>query len=99
VKYLLKAYAKVTRGEASLEVFLGSQNCVFDKAGLGHNPTFKKKTKKFSSFFSKSKPNNTPFISCNYCMQKCHVMKNYYARKYDVPKGVMKWILKGSRKV
>jgi len=39
------------------------------------------------------------FISCNYYMQKGHVIKNCHARKYDVPKGVMKWIPKGSRKV
>ena len=39
------------------------------------------------------------FISCDYCMKKCHVYNNYYARKYDVPKGFMIWIAKGSRKV
>jgi len=99
VKYLLKTCAKFTRGEANLEVVLGSQNCEFGKVGLGYNPTFKKKTKKFPSFFSKSKPNDMSFISCNYCMKKGHVIKNCYARKYDVPKGVMKWIPKGSRKV
>jgi len=31
-------------------------------------------------------------------MQKGHVIKNCHARKYDVPKGIMKWISKGSRK-
>jgi len=65
VKYLLKTCAKFTRGKANLEVVLGSQNCVFRKVGLGYNPTFKKKAKKFSGFFSKSKPNDMPFISCN----------------------------------
>ena len=39
-----------------------------------------------------------PFISCNYCMQKGHFIKNCHARKYDVPNGIMKWISKGSRK-
>jgi len=29
---------------------------------------------------------------------KGHVIKNYHARKYDVPKGIMKCIPKGSRK-
>ena len=57
-----------------------------------------KKAKKFSSFFSKSEPNVMPFISYNYYMKKGHVLKNYYARKYDVPKGFMKCIPKGSRK-
>ena len=72
---------------------------MFGKDGLGYNPPFQKKTKKFSSFFSKSKPNDMSFISGNYYMQKGHVIKNCHARKYDVPKGVMKLIPKGSRKV
>ena len=99
MKYFLKTCVKFTRGEGNLEAILGSQNCVYAKFGLGYNLTFKNKTNKFSSFFSKSKPNDMPFIYCNYCMKKFHVIKNCYARKYDVPKGVMKWIRKGSRKV
>ena len=67
---------------------------MFGKAGLGYNPSFQKKTKKFSSFFSKSLPSDMPFISCNYCMQKGHVIENCHARKYDVPKRVMKWVQK-----
>jgi len=59
----LKTCAKFTRGKANPEVVLSSQNCVFGKAKLGYNPTFEKKAKKFSSFFSKSEPNDTPFIS------------------------------------
>ena len=98
VKYLIKTCARFTRGEANLEVVLDSQNCVFGKAGLGYNPSFQKKTKKLSSFLSKSKLNDMSFISCNYCMQKGHVIKNCHARKYGVPKRVMKWIPKGSRK-
>ena len=72
---------------------------MFGKAGLGYNPIFKKKAKKFSSFFSKGKPHDMPFISCNYCMKKVNVIKNCYTIKYDAPKRVMKWFLKGSRKV
>ena len=40
-----------------------------------------------------------PFISCNYCKKKGHVYKNCYVRKYDVPRGLMKWIPKRSKKV
>jgi len=98
VKYLLKACAKFTRGKENLEAVLGSQNCVFGKAGLGYTPIHEKKAKTFSSFFSKSEPNTMPFISCNYCMKKGYVLKNCYARKYNVPKGFMKWIPLGSRK-
>ena len=66
------------------------QNCVFRKVGLSFNPILEKKFKKFSSFFSNSEPNVMPFISCNYCVNKGHVVENGYARKYDVPKGFMK---------
>jgi len=76
----------LTKGKANLEVVLDSQNCVFGKTGLGYNPIFEKKAKKFSSFFSKSKPDDMLFFSCNYCMKKGHVYKNCYARKHDVPK-------------
>jgi len=90
--------AKFIRGKANLKVVLSYQNYVFRKAGLSYNPILEKKAKKFSSFFSKSETNAMPFISYNYCMKKGHVLKNCYARKYDVPKGFMKWIPKGSRK-
>jgi len=98
VKYLLKTCEKFTKGKANLEVVLGSQNCVFGKAGLGYTPILEKKANKFSSFFSKSEPNAMPFISCNYCMKKGYILKNCHVRKYDVPKGFMKWIPKGFRK-
>jgi len=98
VKYLLKTCAKFTRGKANLEVVLSSQNCVLGKAGLGYTPINEKKAKKFSSLFSKSEPNVMPFINCNYCMKKGHILKKCHVRKYDVPKGFMKWIPKGSRK-
>ena len=94
VKYLLKTCAKFTRGKTNLEAVLGSQNFVFGKAGLGYTPIHEK----FSSFFSKSEPNAMPFISCNYCMKKGHILKSCHVRKCDVPKGIMKWIPKGSRK-
>ena len=94
----MKTCGKFTIGKTNLEVVLDAQNCVFGKAGLGYNPILEKKAKKFSSFFSKSQPNVVPFISCNYCMKKGYVLKNCNVRKYDVPKGFMKWIPKGSRK-
>jgi len=98
VKYLLKTCAKFTRGKTNLEVVFGSQNCVFGKVGLGYTHIHEKKAHKFSSFFSKSEPNAMSFNSCNYYMEKGRVLKNCYARKYDVPKGLMKWIPKESRK-
>jgi len=44
VKYLLKTCAEFTRGKTNLEAILGSQNCLFGKAGLGYNPTLKKES-------------------------------------------------------
>jgi len=90
--------AEFTRGKENLEAVLGSQNCVFGKVGLGYTPIHEKKEEKFSSFFSKSKTNVMPFISCNYCMKKGHILKNCHVRKYDVPKGFMEWIPIRSRK-
>jgi len=98
VKYLLKTCAKFIRGKTNLEAVLSSQNCVFWKVELLYTPIHEKKAKKLSSFFSNSEPNVMPFISCNYCMKKGHVLKNCHVRKYDVPKGFMKWIPKGYRK-
>jgi len=98
VKYLLKTCAEFTRGKANLEVVLGSQNCVFGKAGLGYTPIHEKKAKKFSGLFSKSEPNAMPFFSCKYYMKKSHVLKNFHVRKYVVRKEFMNWIPKGSRK-
>jgi len=65
VKYLLKPYVKFIRRKANLEAILGTKNCVLGKVGLGYNPIFEKKAKKFSTFFSKSEPNDMSFISDN----------------------------------
>ena len=81
----------------SVLIWWGTTSIIRPYKSRSQLPWFKK-AKKFSSFFSKSEPNFMPFISCNYCMKKGHVLKNFYARKYDVPKGFMKWIPKGSRK-
>ena len=41
--------AKFTLGEQNLNMLLGKQRCVFDKAGLGFNPILKEK--KYNNFF------------------------------------------------
>jgi len=38
------------------------------------------------------------FISSDYYQRKCHVAKNWKNRKYDVPRGVLKWIPNDLRK-
>ena len=50
VKFLVKTSSKLAMGMTNLNVVLGSQNCVFDKAGIGFKPLFKKKTRKLAAF-------------------------------------------------
>ena len=45
VKYFVKTPSKLAKGTSNLNAVLGSQNCVFDKAGIGFKPMFKKKTR------------------------------------------------------
>jgi len=40
VKYLMKTSLKLASGTTNLNVILVSQNCVFDKAGIGYKPKF-----------------------------------------------------------
>ena len=96
VKYLVKTSFKLAKGTTNLNVVLGSQNCVFDKAGIGFKPMFKKKTRKFSSFFKTSCQHTSHFQTCFYCLHIGHTIRSCRARLYDVPNGRMRWIPKGS---
>jgi len=69
-KYLVKTSSKLALGTANLNVILGSQNCMFDKAGIGYKPKFQKKTRKFNSFFKYNKKHTSPFQTCFYCLHK-----------------------------
>ena len=81
-----------------MEVVLSSQKCDFGRAGIGYNSFNEKKVKKFANFLSKNASSDISLTTCNYCMRKGHISKSCKARKYNVPKGFMKWIPKGSRK-
>ena len=48
----MKTLENFTLGEQNLNMLLGNRRCVFDKVGLGFNPTFKEK--KYNNFFSKT---------------------------------------------
>jgi len=61
VKYLMKTSSKQALGTTNLNVLLGSQNCLFDKAEIGYKPMFEKKTKRFSSFFKHISQHISPF--------------------------------------
>ena len=50
---LKNALAKFTLGKNNLDIILGRQRCVFDKAGLGYNPENQQKdVQKFLCLYS-----------------------------------------------
>ena len=66
VEDLTKTLVKFTLGEQNLNMLLGKQRCIFDKVGLGFNPTFKEN--KYNNFFSKT----TSTSSSNAQMRNSH---------------------------
>ena len=69
--------------------------------GLGFNP--QNKQDRFSKSFSKipeKQPigsSKLPVVTCFYCMKRGHSVRFCKIRKYDVPRGFMKWIPKCSK--
>jgi len=96
VKYLVKTSSKLVAGMTDLNVVLGSQNCVFDKARIGFKPMFKKKIRNFSCFFKLGSQHTSRFQTCFCCLHKDNTMKSCRARLYEVPNDHMRWIPKGS---
>jgi len=96
VKYLVKTCSKLAMGMKNLNVVLGSQNCVFDKVGIGFKSMFKKKTRKFSSFFKTGSHHTSHFQTCFYFLHIGHTIRSCKTRLYDVPNGRMRWIPKDS---
>jgi len=96
VKYLVKTSSKLVMRTKNLNVVLGSQNCLFDKARLGYKPKLQKKTRKFSNFFKHNNRQTSPFQTCFYCLHKGHTIRSCRVRLFDVPNGLVRWIPKGS---
>ena len=94
VKYLITTASKLTMGTANLNAILGTQNCVFEKAGIGHQPNFPRKQKKYSSFFETNTKQLSQPITCFYCMKRGHSVKDYKFRIFLVPKGLVRWMPK-----
>ena len=90
VNYLITTASKISMRTTNLNVILGSQNCVFEKANIGYQG----KQKKFSSFFKSNEQQFSPFITCLYCMRKGHSVRNCNVRKFDVPKGRVRLVPK-----
>ena len=101
---LREEVTKVTKGGTTLNAMIQEPLLyslviiVFGNARVCYNLFNENKVKKFANFFSKSKSSDISLTGCNYCMRKANVYKIYKARKYDVPKGYLKRILKGPRK-
>ena len=87
--------AKFTIGRNNLEILLGKQRCVFDKARLGYNP--KSQQKLYKNFFVPSSMSSSPFITCfhygkrGHSASTCYIRKNGYdsAKRIWVPKGIL----------
>jgi len=99
VHYLVETVDKLSKGKSNFANVLASQSCVFGKAGSGYNP--QNQQDKFSKNFSR-KPvkqaivkSKQPVVTCFYCMKKGHSVRFCKIRKFFVPRGYMKWILKG----
>ena len=94
VNYLITTASKLSMGTANLNAILGSQNCVSEKVGNAYQCGFQGKQKKFSNFFKSNEQPSSPFMTCFYCLRKGHSVTNCKVRKFDVPKGLVRWVPK-----
>ena len=94
INYLITTSSKLSMGTGNLNANLGSQNCVYEKVYIGYQPGFQRKQKKFSSFFKPNEYQFSSFKTCFYFMRKGHSVRNCNVRKFDVPKGLVKWVPK-----
>jgi len=65
IKDLKISLAKFSIGKSNLDIILGKQRCVFDKAGLGYK--LDKQQKFYKSFFASTQKYSSPFLTCFYC--------------------------------
>jgi len=96
MNYLIKIVSKLSTGTANLNALLGSQNCVFNKADIGFQEGFPKKVKKFSSFFYHGSTSYCSPVTCFYCLERGHIVRQCRTRLYYLPKGLVKWVPKGT---
>jgi len=98
VNYFITTVSKLFMRTANLNAILGSQNCVFEKAGIGYQCGFKGKQKKFSNFFKSNDQPFSPFMTCFYSIRKDHFVRNCKTRKFDVLKDLVRWVPKSITK-
>jgi hypothetical protein len=85
VKNLTKILTNFTNGKKNLDNLLGSQRCVFDKAGIGYNPKIKEKH--YQKFFINENLLKSPI--CKHCGKIGHNI-------HTCPMKNMIWIIKGT---
>jgi len=84
VNYSITTASKLFMGTANLNAILGSQNCVFEKAGIGYQIGFQGKQRKYNNFVKTNEQQFSSPMTCFYCMRKSHYVRNYKIRKFDV---------------
>ena len=93
IKDLKNSLAKFSIGKSNLDVILGKQRCVFDKAGIGYKP--EKQQKFYKNLFASTQKYNSPFLTCFYSGRKGHATSTCYFRK-NSNNIKMIWVPKGS---
>ena len=93
---LTKTLENFVKGRNNLNMLLGNQRCVFDKAGIGYDLI--KKQKNLNIIFEKAPLMTHPHITCHYCRKKGHYI-SYCPFKKNMNMRIKKiWIIKGSNK-
>jgi hypothetical protein len=85
VENLTKILTNFTNGKKNLDNLLGSQRCVFDKAGIGYNPKIKEKH--YQKFFINENLLKSPI--CKHCGKIGHNI-------HTCPMKNKIWIIKGT---
>jgi hypothetical protein len=85
VENLNKILTNFTNGKENLDNLLGSQRCVFDKAGIGYNPKIKEKH--YQKFFINENFLKSPI--CKHCGKLGHNI-------HTCPMKNMIWVVKGT---
>jgi hypothetical protein len=85
VEKLNKIVTNFTNGKKNLDNLLGSQRCVFDKAGIGYNPKIKEKH--YQKFFINENFLKSPI--CKHCGKLGHNI-------HTCPMKNMIWVVKGT---
>ena len=70
---------KFTKGQKNLDLLLGSQRCVYDRAGIGYNTATKQKL--YKNIFVEPPSTSTQKLSCTFCNSKEHTKHTCYVKK------------------